>query len=120
MKIELLVASLVVAALTACGNNNVPQLPVDAQQHPVQQQADGFDTGDAAVGALAGAAAGYMMGKSSNNSHPRTVIVDRRPTYYGYNDYKRGTSVTRTTTTVKKSMFGNKRTVTRTTTSRRR
>lgn len=120
MKLKFIVVMAMAVVLSACGNNNAPQMPVETPQQVVQQ-ADSFDTGDAAVGALAGGVAGYMMGKGSNNSQPRTIIVDRRPTNYGYNDYNRGRKVvTTTTTTVKKSMFGNKRTTTRATTSRRR
>lgn len=108
----------VAAMLSACGPSPVPVMPqtVNEAGQQVVAQKDGFDTGDAAVGALAGAAAGYMMGKGSANNQPRTIIVDNtRRGNYGYNDYYRGRKTV--TTTVKRG-FGGK-TITRTTTKRR-
>jgi hypothetical protein len=107
-------------SLAACGQQQAPLPSYDGVQGapaPVAQH-DGFDTGDAAVGALAGAAAGYMMGKGSSNN--RTIVVDnRRPTNYGYNDYRRSRNTVTTTTVTKRSAFGGSKTVTRTTRSRR-
>lgn len=107
---------LVALSLAACGPNNAPLPAYEGPQGapaPVAQQ-DGFDTGDAAVGALAGAAAGYMIGKGSSNNQRTVVIDNRRPSNYGYNDYGRRKTVT-TTTVTKRSAFGGTKTVTRTT-----
>ena len=99
--------------LSACGPQ-IPQMPQQPMAE-VAQQAGGFDTGDAAVGALVGAGAGYMMGRAGSNNQPRTIIVDRRPVNYGYGGY--GARKTVTTTTTRRGMFG--KTTTRTTTRRR-
>jgi hypothetical protein len=104
--------------LSACGPSPVPAMPQTVNEAgQVVAQKEGFHTGDAAVGALAGAAAGYMMGKgSSANNQPRTIIVDNtRRGNYGYNDYRGRKTITTTTTS---RGFGGK-TVTRTTTKRR-
>lgn len=82
--------------LTGCNQPQMPQIPntsqlqqqLDANGNPVAQQ-DGFDAGDAALGAVAGAVGGYMLGKAATPSggsyggygRDRTVIVDRRPVY---------------------------------------
>ncbi len=124
MKKILAIVSIAVM-MAACDQARPPvQAAYDAVPNNVQAAAapqanNGIDAGDAAVGAIAGAAAGYFLGKGSAASNqPRTVIVDRRPTYYGYKDYSRRSTVVTRTTTVSRGLTG--RTVTRTTTSRRR
>lgn len=118
----------VAVALVACGPSPVPAPVLNAEGQPVAQQAqgggNGFDTGDAAVGALAGGVAGYMMGKSSNSQPQRTVIVDNRRPYYGpsygsSSNYGRK-SVTTTTTTTKRSLMGGRTTTTTRSVTRRR
>jgi hypothetical protein len=120
---------LVAVSLVACGPDRPPVPVINQEGQPVAQQAqgggDGFDTGDAAVGALAGAAAGYMMGKSSNSQPQRTVIVDNRSPYYGPSYRNYGSpygrkSVTTTTTTTKRSAFGGRTTTTTRSVTRRR
>jgi len=102
-------------ALSACGPSPVPQLPmpqtqVAEQQAPVQE---GYSGSQVAVGALAGAAAGYMLGKHSGRKE-NTVVVHPAPSYSGgYSGRK-----TVTTTTTRRSAFGGK-TVTRTVTRHR-
>lgn len=84
-RMKLLVASLMVAALTACGPDPVPVVAQAPAQPVIVNQDSGFDGGSAALGAMAG----YMMGKS-NSQQQRTVVIDnRRNTGYGYNDYNR-------------------------------
>lgn len=118
---------MVAVTLVACGPSPVPAPVLNVEGQPVAQQpqagGNGFDTGDAAVGALAGGVAGYMMGKSSNSQPQRTVIVDnRRPYYgpsYGSSGYGRK-SVTTTTTTTKRSLMGGRTTTTTRSVTRRR
>jgi hypothetical protein len=102
---KFLAIAMMALALSACGPN-LPQ-----QEYIPAPQAQGH--GDAAVGALVGAGAGYMLGRASGNNQPRTVIVDRRPVY-GYGGY--GGRKTVTTTTTRRGAFG---TTTRTVTRRR-
>ena len=139
-KTNLIAVILLSAALAACGPGPQQQQQPDiipapqqgysdhGQQIP-QAQADGFDGGDAALGAVAGAAAGYMLGKgSATQSQPRTIIVERtRPVYvnnrgYGYNGYNKGykQKTTTTVTTTKRGMFGGTKTTTVTKTKSRR
>ncbi len=118
-----IIAMAFVVFLSACNNPAVPPLPqvgdiAPAAQAVQQHQAGGFDTGDAAVGALVGAGAGYMLGRSGSNNGQ--TVIDNRSRYggYGYNNYG-GRKQTTTVTTTKRSFFGGKKTVTRTTTRRR-
>lgn len=115
--------------LAACGPTPQPQYtPEQAVQQAAPQiiHQDGFDGGDAAVGAVAGAAAGYMMGRGSSHDRyyeerrrapARTIIVDRTGSRYYARPQTR--VVTKTVTTVKKG-WGGKTTITKTTTKRRR
>lgn len=128
MKSKIAMIGLLALSLAACNppQPQLPQLDQPVQQAPVPQaQNNGFDTGDAAVGALAGAAAGYMMGRAGSNNQPvreRTVIIDnRRPSNYGYNSGY-GRKTTTTTTTTKRSGFGGSKkvSITKTTRSGRR
>jgi hypothetical protein len=128
MKSKIAMIALMSVALAAC-NPQQPQVPQQfenpIQQAPVPVAQDGFDGGDAALGAVAGAAAGYMMGKGSSSN--KTVIVDRRPIIvqqqrpgYGYNQgYGRRTTTVTKTTTIKRG-FGGTVTKTVTKTKRRR
>lgn len=123
MKSKIAMIALLALSLAACNppQPQVPQFDQPVQQAPTPQ--GGFDTGDAAVGAMAGAAAGYMLGRSGSNQgvRERTVIIDNRRPNYGYNNgYGRKTTST-TTTTTKRSMFGGKKvSITKTTRSSRR
>lgn len=115
-------ASIVLAAALAlsvvgCGPN-IPNMenPIAGQQVP---SAQGIDGSSAALGALGGAAAGYMLGKSNSNSQ-RPVIVQQGSSYGGYgSSYSRpyGSRSTVTTTTTRRNAFGG--TTTRSTTRRR-
>lgn len=86
--------SLIVAALAmsmvACGPNPSFQQPgILNTENPVQQipqPQTGIDGSSAAIGAVAGAVGGYMMGRSSNSrtttiiqQAPRTVYVRPSP-----------------------------------------
>lgn len=121
MNKKTLAAVLLSISLVACGPDS-PAIPAGAAIPTVENpavaqvvpQADKFDTGDAAVGALAGAAAGYMMGKGATPQ--QTVVVAPGPSYGGYSGYRGGYGRTTTTvTTTRRSVFGNKTVTTRTT-----
>jgi hypothetical protein len=113
-------------SLTACQPEVVAAAPAASapQVVPVPQAADSFDTGDAALGAVAGAAAGYMLGKAASPSYahppqPQTVVVHQPPPQSAY--YGQRNAYTTTTTTVRRSGFGGKTvTTTRTVTRGRR
>lgn len=112
-----------VLALSAC-QPQVPQLPqvpaLDQAGNVIQQQvpqADGFDAGDALLGAGVGAAAGYMLGNSGGN---RTTVIDNRRSSGNYNRGYGRKVITTTTTTVKRGWGGKVKSVTRSVTRSRR
>lgn len=119
---KVIIASVMALALVGCNEfspvpTNLTQAPVQqpqvVHQAPVPQAQEGFDTGDALVGAAVGAAAGYMLGNSGSN---RTTIIDNR----GYDNRSSGYSGYRSTPSYRPSYgYGNKSTVTTTTTTKR-
>lgn len=81
MKTLVLLATLSAFALTACDDpyRDAQQAQQDPQQAPVAQQDD--DHTDALVAGVAGAAAGYMLGKSSKPKTvtKRVIVAPRQP-----------------------------------------
>jgi hypothetical protein len=79
----MLLAMATAITLTACGPG-VPtgNIPMPAPAASVAQAGNGFDVGDAAIGAAAGAIGGYMMGKSAgrNQAMQQAPVIVQQPT----------------------------------------